>query len=113
MTAAASPRLIQTDWKTLYRAAILEPDRSVIRQKVSEAESAVLARARELFYSGGDGRGEGIAGRCTVPPARVPKRLGPRRNRNHQQGRNSHVNHTRGVPSVVSRTSLPTIAMCR
>jgi hypothetical protein len=55
MTAAASPRLIQTDWKTLYRAAILEPDRSVIRQKVSEAESAVLARARELFYSGGRG----------------------------------------------------------
>jgi hypothetical protein len=38
-----------------YRAAILEPDKSVIRQKVCEAEAAVLARGRELFYTGGTG----------------------------------------------------------
>jgi hypothetical protein len=42
-----------TQWKSLYRAAILEPDKSVIRQKVCEAEAAVLARGREVFYSGG------------------------------------------------------------
>jgi hypothetical protein len=43
------------DWKTLYRAAILETNRNVIPQKVSEAELAVLARGRELFYGGGTG----------------------------------------------------------
>jgi hypothetical protein len=41
------------DWKTLYRAAILEPNKSIIPQKVSAAEAAVLARGRELFYAGG------------------------------------------------------------
>ena len=39
------------DWKALYRAAILETDKSVIEQRVSEAEEAVLARGREVFYS--------------------------------------------------------------
>jgi len=42
-----------SEWKSLYRAAILEPDKSVVRQKVCEAETAVLARGREIFYSGG------------------------------------------------------------
>jgi hypothetical protein len=41
------------DWKTLYRAAILEKNKNVIPQKVSEAEIAVLARGRDLFYTGG------------------------------------------------------------
>ncbi len=41
------------DWKSLYRAAILETNKNVIKQKVSAAELAVLARERELFYSGG------------------------------------------------------------
>ena len=40
-------------WKTLYRAAILERNKSVIPQKVSAAEQAVLARGRELFYTAG------------------------------------------------------------
>lgn len=42
-----------TDWKTLYRAAILETDKSVIPQRVLQAEEAVLARAREIFYGQG------------------------------------------------------------
>jgi len=42
-----------TDWKTLYRAAILEANASIIRQRVTEAEKAVLARQRELFYANG------------------------------------------------------------
>jgi hypothetical protein len=47
------PCLDHRDWKTLYRAAILETNKNVIPQKVSEAEQAVLARGRQLFYSGG------------------------------------------------------------
>ena len=39
------------DWQRLYRAAILENDKNVVPQKVLEAESAVLARGREIFYS--------------------------------------------------------------
>jgi len=44
---------MHTDWQVLYRAAILEPDKSVLRQKVSEAEAAVRSRSRELFCGGG------------------------------------------------------------
>ena len=49
----ALPSCPNPDWKTLYRAAILETNNSVISQKVSEAETAVLARGRELFYADG------------------------------------------------------------
>lgn len=38
------------NWKTLYRAAILETNKSFIPQRVEEAEEAVLARVREIFY---------------------------------------------------------------
>jgi hypothetical protein len=41
------------DWKSLYRAAILETNKDVILRKMSEAETAVLARGRELFYGTG------------------------------------------------------------
>jgi hypothetical protein len=41
------------EWRTLYREAILETDRSVIPQRVSLAEEAVLARGREVFYGHG------------------------------------------------------------
>lgn len=53
MSTAFPPPTIHSDWKTLYRGAILEPDKSVIRQKVSQAETAVVARGRELFYAQG------------------------------------------------------------
>ena len=49
----AGPPCPNPDWKTLYRAAILETNRSFIAQRIFEAESAVLVRRRELFYSGG------------------------------------------------------------
>jgi hypothetical protein len=39
-----------TDWKILYRAAITETDRSILPQRISEAEAAVIARGREIFY---------------------------------------------------------------
>lgn len=53
MNTAFPPCPNHADWKTLYKAAILETNKSVIPQKVSAAETAVLARGRELFYSGG------------------------------------------------------------
>ncbi len=53
MRAPFPPRADHGDWQSLYRAAILETNKHAIQQRVSEAESAVLARGRELFYSGG------------------------------------------------------------
>jgi len=44
---------INTDWKTLYRAAIFESNSSVTPQRIADAEQAILARGRELFYSYG------------------------------------------------------------
>jgi hypothetical protein len=41
------------DWKSLYRAVILETDTSIIPKTVSKAQKAVLARGRELSYSSG------------------------------------------------------------
>ena len=46
----AVPPCNRTDWRTLYRAAILETNKSVLPQRVSEAEEAVLTRGREIFY---------------------------------------------------------------
>jgi predicted RNA methylase len=53
MNTAFPPRLNRPDWRTLYRAAILETDKSVLPQRVSEAEEAVIARGREIFYDHG------------------------------------------------------------
>jgi len=53
MDTALPPRPDHGHWKTLYRAAITEKNKSVIPQKVSAAEQALLARGRELFYNGG------------------------------------------------------------
>jgi hypothetical protein len=52
MTPAVPPCL--NLWKTLYRAAILETNKRVLPQRVSEAEEAVIARRREIFYSSGN-----------------------------------------------------------
>ena len=46
----AYPPCLKRNWKTLYRAAILETDTRVLPQRVSEAEEAVKARGREIFY---------------------------------------------------------------
>jgi len=53
MTTASPPCLNRTDWRPLYRAAILETNRTVVPQRVSEAEAAVIARRREIFYADG------------------------------------------------------------
>jgi len=53
METAFPPSPDHSDWKALYRVAILETNKSVIPQKVSQAEQAILARCRELFYTAG------------------------------------------------------------
>jgi hypothetical protein len=50
MKTVVPPPLSHTDWRTLYRAAILETNKGVLPKRVSEAEKAVLAREREVFY---------------------------------------------------------------
>ncbi len=45
----AYPPCQHTDWRTLYRAAILETNKNVILRRISEAEQAVVSRGRELF----------------------------------------------------------------
>jgi len=52
MSTAFPSRPIHSDWKTLYRAAIQETENSVVKQKISPAVTAVLARQKELFSSG-------------------------------------------------------------
>jgi hypothetical protein len=51
MNTASPEGVNPIDWRTLYRAAILETDRKVLPKRVSEAEEAVRARGRELFYA--------------------------------------------------------------
>ena len=53
MSAALPFQPNHTDWETLYRAAVLETNRTVVPQRVAEAEEAVLARGREIFYGQG------------------------------------------------------------
>ena len=43
----------RSSWKTLYRAALQESNKALLPQRVSEAEEAVKARGREIFYDGG------------------------------------------------------------
>lgn len=50
MTPAFPPRPTHAKWQVLYRSVILETDKTIIPQKVREAEAAVLARGREIFY---------------------------------------------------------------
>jgi hypothetical protein len=53
MTTAFPPCLNRAEWRTLYRAAILESNKNVLPKRVSEAEVAVIARRREIFYANG------------------------------------------------------------
>ena len=53
MNPAFPPGPNRPDWRTLYRAAVLETNRSFVPLRVSEAEEAVIARVREAFYDHG------------------------------------------------------------
>jgi len=50
MNTAVPACLDRTDWRALYRAAILETNKSIFPQRFSEAEAALVARGREIFY---------------------------------------------------------------
>lgn len=41
-------------WQALYKAALFECDRDKIAQRITEARTALVLRARELFHAGGD-----------------------------------------------------------
>ena len=41
-------------WKDLYQAAICESDVRKLPDRITEAETALVMRARELFYASGD-----------------------------------------------------------
>ena len=45
---AQSSRYVRQDWEKLYRAAVLEFDRSRSLQRIEEAEAAILIRSRSL-----------------------------------------------------------------
>ena len=49
----AFPPCPNPNWRTLYRAAILETNKNILPQRVSVAEEAVRARGREIFYGEG------------------------------------------------------------
>jgi hypothetical protein len=41
-------------WTQFYRAALFEVDANKVLGRIAEAETALVARARELFHSAGD-----------------------------------------------------------
>jgi hypothetical protein len=41
-------------WQALYKAALFESDRDKAAQRIAEARTALVRRARELFQAGGD-----------------------------------------------------------
>ena len=43
-----SMRYVKRDWEKLYRAAVLESDRSKLMQRIENAEGAILERSRSL-----------------------------------------------------------------
>jgi len=54
MEAGVLKSLMSQDWKEAYKAALFEDDNDKIPQRIAEAETALAARALELFGAGGD-----------------------------------------------------------
>jgi hypothetical protein len=55
---ARSARSVKQDWEKLYRAAILESDRSRLPQRIGHAEAAMLQRSRTLAKPPGNNQRE-------------------------------------------------------
>lgn len=55
---ARSTRYVKRDWERLYRAAVLESDRSKLLQRIEHAEGAILERSRSLSKPLGHNRKE-------------------------------------------------------
>ena len=45
---------VKQDWEKLYRAAVLESDRSRLLQRIEDAKAAILERSRSLSKSQGN-----------------------------------------------------------
>jgi hypothetical protein len=59
MNGVTSPTLTRVDpWGELYKAALFEIDKKKIPARIADAEQAIVARARELFFSSTDNIGE-------------------------------------------------------
>jgi hypothetical protein len=54
MNTATCKGLYTQSWKDLYQAAIHESDMDKLSERITDAESALVIRMRELFYSSGD-----------------------------------------------------------
>jgi hypothetical protein len=55
---ARSTRYVKQDWEKLYRAAVLESDRSKLLQRIEDAEAAILERSQSLSKPPGDNNEE-------------------------------------------------------
>jgi hypothetical protein len=51
MNTAVCKGLDNELWKDLYEAALFESDLNKLTERISEAETALVIRARELFYA--------------------------------------------------------------
>ena len=56
-----APQFANSCWRELYKAALFETDRDKVLNRISEAERAIIARARELFGSPTDTIEEDLA----------------------------------------------------
>ena len=54
MDTATCKGLYTKSWKELYQAAIHEPDMNKMMERITEAESVLVIRMRELFNTSGD-----------------------------------------------------------
>ena len=57
-TSQSAKRDVKQGWEKLYRAAIVEPDRSKLLQRVEDTETAILQRSRSLSKSPANSRKE-------------------------------------------------------
>jgi hypothetical protein len=46
--------LYNRGWAQFYKAALFESDANKVADRIAEAETALVTRARELFHSAGD-----------------------------------------------------------
>ncbi len=54
MNTAVCKSLDAQSWKDLYQAAICESDLNKLPERITDAETALVMRARDMFYTSGD-----------------------------------------------------------
>jgi hypothetical protein len=54
MSTGVGKGLDAQSWKDLYQVAIHESDLNKLPERIADAETALVMRARELFYTSGD-----------------------------------------------------------